>query len=590
MSRKMKIGASYYPELLDKSEWQKDLEVARKIGLSVLRCGEFAWSFFEKKEGNWTPEWALEFLDLALKYNFEIIWCTPSATPPPYLLKKWPDLYAVSSDAKKMPMGIRRHYCPSHNLYKKKCAKMTGKLYDSLGSHPAIIAWQIDNEMAGDGDTCWCEICRKEFHKWLKNKFETIDRFNKALQNGFWSQVYTHWDEIPLPLMLKVMHSPSLKLYYRRFRSDNWLDFYRNQYDVLKSKGAEKVTTNFFNPGWNMPFDQWQWRPYLDAISVSHYAKEENYYRFQLAFLKGLDKKPIWILEQKAGEHIAQNLFSDNLERIENNLKINREFGVEYSLYWQYRQHVSGVEMDHGCVVRHDGKATRIADSIKKAIPKTEAIPIAESANDKLLVFSFQQQWSLENRRDMGGNRDYREEIQENWYLPLRNEYGNISVGSYRDISKGTKIVFLPLMQMEEPGLTDKIDLCLNAGGSIVLTADFGQLDYHGKYKRIAPLQTLSRWIDVPEIEFISLAEKYNLSANIDQTPINGNLFLAIPLEEHSGSSVGVIKTKEFGETPYCLSFSVKKGKILLFLTAPDSAALSVLLKKINSKNLIKNG
>jgi beta-galactosidase len=40
----MKIGASYYPEVLPENEWAQDLKRGKKIGLSVLRCGEFAWS------------------------------------------------------------------------------------------------------------------------------------------------------------------------------------------------------------------------------------------------------------------------------------------------------------------------------------------------------------------------------------------------------------------------------------------------------------------------------------------------------------------------------------------------------------------
>ena len=40
----MKIGASYYPEVMPETEWAKDLEHGKEIGLSILRCGEFAWS------------------------------------------------------------------------------------------------------------------------------------------------------------------------------------------------------------------------------------------------------------------------------------------------------------------------------------------------------------------------------------------------------------------------------------------------------------------------------------------------------------------------------------------------------------------
>ncbi len=79
----MKIGASYYPEILPETDWAKDLETGRQIGLGILRCGEFAWSALFTSEGKATVDWVPRFLDTAAAHGYEVIWCTPSATPPP---------------------------------------------------------------------------------------------------------------------------------------------------------------------------------------------------------------------------------------------------------------------------------------------------------------------------------------------------------------------------------------------------------------------------------------------------------------------------------------------------------------------------
>ncbi|HEX2948297.1 MAG TPA: beta-galactosidase, partial [Armatimonadota bacterium] len=332
----MQVGASYYPEVIPPSEWERDLATGREIGLSCLRCGEFAWSAFSPEENTWQQEWALEFLALAQQYGYEVIWCTPSATPPPYLFDRWPDLHAVSVDGDEMPVGVRRHYCPSHSGYQEQCTEVAGHLAQAFTGAPAIKGWQVDNEIAGDGFTCWCPRCQQAFQDWLHSHYGSLEQLNEAWQTGVWSQRYTDWRQIPIPHKRFPGHTPALKLDYRRFRSDNWLAFYRKQYDVLQSAGAQRVSTNFYNVTWDMPFNQWAWRPYLDAVGVSHYLEGEIESHFQLALLQGATpgEKPLWVLEQKAGQQIAQNYYPDDLARLEHHLRICAEHGAEYAIYW----------------------------------------------------------------------------------------------------------------------------------------------------------------------------------------------------------------------------------------------------------------
>src|ERR1700761_4796114 len=155
----MKVGASYYPEVIAETEWERDLETGRKVGLSVLRCGEFAWAALFSPEGKPAWDWAHRFLDLAHRHGYEVVWCTPSATPPPYLFDRWPDLRATSHEGQVMTPGIRRHYCPSHPGYLDLCAETASRLAKEFSGKPAIHGWQVDNELAGDGFTCWCDRC-----------------------------------------------------------------------------------------------------------------------------------------------------------------------------------------------------------------------------------------------------------------------------------------------------------------------------------------------------------------------------------------------------------------------------------------------
>lgn len=45
------LGASYYPEWWDPSEWKIDFRQMHTPGLNTLRMGEFAWASFEPSVG-----------------------------------------------------------------------------------------------------------------------------------------------------------------------------------------------------------------------------------------------------------------------------------------------------------------------------------------------------------------------------------------------------------------------------------------------------------------------------------------------------------------------------------------------------------
>ncbi|MFK7891234.1 MAG: beta-galactosidase, partial [Granulosicoccus sp.] len=47
----MKTGVCYYPEQWPSERWATDATLMKKLGLSVVRIGEFAWSRLETADG-----------------------------------------------------------------------------------------------------------------------------------------------------------------------------------------------------------------------------------------------------------------------------------------------------------------------------------------------------------------------------------------------------------------------------------------------------------------------------------------------------------------------------------------------------------
>lgn len=572
----MRVGASYYPEATPREEWERDLATGREIGLSCLRCGEFAWSAFEPEEGHWKPEWALEFLDLAHKYDYAVVWCTPSATPPPFFFDRWPDLNAVSIGGAKMAIGNRRHYCPSHEGYRQRSAEMAERIAQTVSQHPALIGWQVDNEIAGDGFTCWCERCQRAFHVWLQHRYKTLDALNNAWQTMVWSQRYTAWHQVPLPL---VDTAPALKMAYRRFRSDNWLAFYRAQADELHKHSKLPVSTNFYNYSWHVPVDQWAWRKELDAISVSHYLEDADASRFQLAVLRAGGEKPLWVLEQKAGQQAAQNLLPDDPERIFRHLKICAQSGAELAIYWHLRQHSAHCEMEHGAVLRHDGKPGRIARTIKKAITRVTAEAPRPVGKERLLAFSFEQFWAQEQRPPQVAPWHYCHTVQE-WHSAAARVWGDMPVGPFSSICQTQSLVVAPHVQMREPGVVERLFDYAREGGTLVTTADFARVDVENNIIREAPCSLLNE--DLPPLEMLTIKPDYPLRGSIGNCEFAAKNFWCVADEGYFTAEQTIGALNDGHESgPLAVRIPLGKGQVILVMAEPDRAGLEALFKSL---------
>ena len=114
----MRLGADYYPEHWDKSRWKTDAEMMVKANIKVIRMAEFAWSLFEPEDGRYEFQWLGEAMDFFWEYGIKIVLCTPSATPPKWMVDKrliYQLIYTVI-----LSYLVRKHYCFNSDYYREK--------------------------------------------------------------------------------------------------------------------------------------------------------------------------------------------------------------------------------------------------------------------------------------------------------------------------------------------------------------------------------------------------------------------------------------------------------------------------------------
>ena len=245
--QKITLGTCYYPEHWDKNLWREDLERMKECGIEVVRIAEFAWSKIEPREGEFTYEFFNEFLDLAYEMNVKVIFCTPTATPPAWLTEKYPETLNAAIDGTLYRHGGRRHYNYNSPKYRELAKRIVEKSASHYGPHPAIIGWQIDNEINCEKSEFYSESDTAAFRIWLREKYNTLDTLNEAWGTVFWNQTYTDWSQIYVPRPTpSSSNNPHQVLDYTRFISDSACRFAALQSSVIRKykKPEDFITTN----------------------------------------------------------------------------------------------------------------------------------------------------------------------------------------------------------------------------------------------------------------------------------------------------------------------------------------------------------
>ncbi len=205
----MQLGASYYPETLDESQWEADLDRAVAHGIKCLRVFEFAWSSLEPREGEYDWAWADRFIDLAERKGLKLVLCTPTATPPPWFTRQYPDALVELRSGVRRETGARRDLDLDHPVYQQFSEDICVAMAQRWGRRAHLLAWQLDNELCGpEGfpNESHSPSANAGFRRYLKQRYGHTATLNARWGTAFWSQSYSDWGELGTPRNARCTH------------------------------------------------------------------------------------------------------------------------------------------------------------------------------------------------------------------------------------------------------------------------------------------------------------------------------------------------------------------------------------------------
>ena len=466
------LGVAYYPEDWPEEEIDRDVQRMKDIGITAARIAEFAWHRMEPRPGEFDFSFFHRVVNKLGEAGIAVVMGTPTATPPRWLSRLYPDVFVERENGRTMQHGGRRHCCSNNPHYNDYCMRIVEKMAQEFADDPYVVGWQIDNEIYTGDMGCFCPNCQAAFRERLRNKFKTIDALNEAWNLNIFSQWYDDFADISAPR--DAWHNPHLVQAWREFQNDSHIGFVHRQADILHKYVKVPVGTD------TMPVNGMDYRRMtekLDIVEFNHYNTPENLHAcsFWFDFLRTLKDRPFWNTETatcwNGSVAINQSVKPEGFCRANSWLPI--ALGGEANMYWLWRTHWGGHELMHGAVLDTTGREMHTTGEVRdvaQGYEKAADFINGTRVKTDVAIHFTSLSWNMNLAQPVVNGLKYAPTVQDRFYKPA------VSLGLRPDVIDAAqpldayKLIVTPLvMCLEEHDLAARMAEWARKGGTWVV-------------------------------------------------------------------------------------------------------------------------
>lgn len=516
-------GGDYNPDQwLDHPEiFEEDVALMKKANVNCVSLGIFAWASLEPEEGVYQFDWMDRIITRLETEGIQVILATPSGAMPHWLTQKYPEVMQVQADGRRNLPGKRHNFCYTSPVMREKITAIDRELARRFGKRSNVILWHISNELGGNfaDSVCHCEHCQAAFRIWLKKKYGTLEKLNRAWWNYFWSHTYTDWEQIHSPVPNGETTSTALVLDWRRFSTEQMNAFYQLEARTVKEYSDLPATANFMYFFKGMDYNRL--KEGVDIISWDNYPywhkqKDEVPTAVKAAvnhsLMRSLLKAPFLLMESSPSSiswREANPLKRPGMHMLSSMQAVAH--GSDSVLYFQWRKGRGGFEKFHGAVLDHrNGANTRVFREVTELGERLsglgELIDHTVNRPKAAIIFDWDNWWAVEDTQGPRLDFNYVKTILKHYRVFWENGI-EADLVDMNDSLEGYNLVAAPLNYMYKEGYPEHVRKFVENGGIFVNTCFSGMVDdtdlcFTGQSPLEDVLGIIQEEIDAPSEEF----------------------------------------------------------------------------------------
>lgn len=584
----IEYGASYYHEYMPTERLDEDIRMMKEAGMTIIRVGESTWGVFEPQEGVFELDWMQEVLDKMHKAGIKVIFGTPTYSIPAWLAHKHPEVLAKHTRGGEAYYGARQNMDITNPTYKFYCERIIRKLMERFAKHPAVIGFQVDNEVEARGINNHDHFV--DFRNYIKKKFNgDLESLRKEWGMNYWGMNINTWEEF---YTRDGVSNPSYKNEWERYYRVMLANFLNWQCDIVKEymRPDQFVTHDFMTAFQNLDQLESCKQMQYPGINVYH-GVQDGQDGFQIAYAGD------FMRNSKKGGNANYLVMETNAQgtgwdsrgqsppydgQLRQNLYSHLASGANMVLYWHWATLHYGQETFWKGILGHDLKPNRVYKEYTKTANELKRIGSQlvnlKKKNKVALLFSHDSFHALNFMRYSNGV-NYQSDMMY-WALYTQNiETDIISCDKVSDFSQYDLLV-IPSLYVATDELLNKIDQYVYNGGRVVMMLKSGYLNEHSAVRTETapgPLRKAAGFYYQEYSNIGKLSLKDNPFKIASHANLIGDWYEMLILE--TARPLAYADHPFFGKWPVITENSYGKGKLTYLGTNPTQELMNKIIR-----------
>lgn len=480
------LGCDYNPEQWPESVWHDDVALMREAGVTLVAINIFGWARIEPRPGEFDFASLDRIMNLLHENGIRVNLGTGTASPPPWLSTRHPEILPVMPDGTTRWPGGRQAWCPSSPVFRSAALTLLAAVAERYSGHPALALWHVSNELGCHNALCYCDVSAASFRAWLEARYGTIEALNEAWGTSFWSQRYGAWNEILPPRATLSAGNPGQRLDFARFSSDELLDYYRAEAQLLRDVSDTPVTTNFMITAHIRTQNYWSWAGDVDIVANDHYldhrlAHPREELSFAADLTRGVASGQPWMLMEQSTSAVSwqpHNVAKVPGEMLRNSLT-HVARGADAVCFFQWRASRQGAEKFHSALVPHAGTDSAIwreTLELGRVLGNIAEVSGSRVEASVALIFSWESWWGVDGDSNPSSSVTYLGQVHAAYEALLASgiTVDIVEPGAPLD---GYRLLVAPSLYLLADSDVDVIKNFVRGGGHALVTFFSGVVD-----------------------------------------------------------------------------------------------------------------